>query len=87
MVVGATHTFKTAIGSYPHTLPLKDGRVTSPRLCLEHVVAAAKEVAGGGPPDGLELNRDALALLARYAFEQHITSRTIPIEELYAPQH
>lgn len=28
---------KTALGTYPHTLPLKDGRVTSPRLCLEHV--------------------------------------------------
>ncbi len=37
MAVGAPHTFKTAIGSYPHTLPLKDGRVTSPRLCLQHV--------------------------------------------------
>jgi 4,5-dihydroxyphthalate decarboxylase len=37
MAVGAPHTFKTAIGSYPHTLPLKDGRVSSPRLCLDHV--------------------------------------------------
>ena len=37
MAVGAPHTFRTAIGSYPHTLPLKDGRVTSPRLCLEHI--------------------------------------------------
>src|SRR5258708_7142555 len=28
---------KTAIGDYPHTLALKDGRVTSLRLCLDHV--------------------------------------------------
>ena len=30
-------TLKTAIGTYPHTRPLKDGTVTSPRLCLDHV--------------------------------------------------
>jgi len=28
---------RTAIGSYPHTRPLKDATVTSQRLCLEHV--------------------------------------------------
>src|SRR5262245_4942477 len=28
---------KTAIGTYPHTRPLKDGRVTSARVCLDHV--------------------------------------------------
>ncbi|GAC1321262.1 MAG: ABC transporter substrate-binding protein [Chloroflexota bacterium] len=28
---------KTAIGSYPHTRPLKDGTITSPRICLDHV--------------------------------------------------
>lgn len=25
------------IGSYPHTRPLKDGTITSPRVCLEHI--------------------------------------------------
>jgi 4,5-dihydroxyphthalate decarboxylase len=30
-------TLKTAIGTYPHTVPLKDGSITSPRVCLEHV--------------------------------------------------
>ncbi|HEU0168867.1 MAG TPA: ABC transporter substrate-binding protein [Chloroflexota bacterium] len=30
-------SLKTAIGSYPHTKPLKDGRVTSPRVALDHV--------------------------------------------------
>src|SRR3984893_13393037 len=30
-------TLRTAIGNYPYLRPLKDGRVASPRLCLEHV--------------------------------------------------
>src|SRR5713226_7335566 len=38
--MAAPLTLKTAIGSYPHTLPLKDGTVTSPRLCLDHVEVA-----------------------------------------------
>jgi 4,5-dihydroxyphthalate decarboxylase len=29
-------TLKTAIGTYPHTRPLKDGRISSPRVCLDH---------------------------------------------------
>src|SRR5919202_890179 len=33
-------TLKTAIGSYPHTVPLKDGSITSARVCLEHVEVA-----------------------------------------------
>src|SRR5436190_1307423 len=36
MAAVTPRTLTTAIGSYPHTLPLKDGRVTSSRLCLEH---------------------------------------------------
>jgi len=32
-----TLRLSTAIGSYPHTAPLKDGRVTSNRLKLDHV--------------------------------------------------
>src|SRR5205823_10479677 len=35
--MAAALTLKTAIGTYPHTLPLKDGSVTSPRVCLDHV--------------------------------------------------
>jgi 4,5-dihydroxyphthalate decarboxylase len=30
-------TLKTAIGTYPHTIPLKNGSITSPRVCLDHV--------------------------------------------------
>ena len=45
---------------------------------------AAKQAAGGqAPPDGLEVNRGALTLLARYAFEQHITPRPLTAEELF----
>lgn len=35
--MAAPLTLLTAIGNYPHTRPLKDGTVTSQRLCLEHV--------------------------------------------------
>src|ERR1700730_15097620 len=35
--MAAALTLKTAVGNYPHTRPLKDGTVTSPRLCLEHI--------------------------------------------------
>ena len=31
-------TLKTAIGTYPHTRPLKDGTVSSPRLRRDHVL-------------------------------------------------
>jgi 4,5-dihydroxyphthalate decarboxylase len=54
---------------------------------LSRLVRAAKEaVAHEGtpvPPDGIEANRGALNLLARYAFEQGITPRTLAVEELY----
>src|SRR5918911_4250134 len=30
-------TLKTAIGTYAYTRPLKDGTVSSPRLCLDHL--------------------------------------------------
>jgi len=36
-MAAARRSFTTAIGSYPHTRPLKDGSVTSDRLTLEHV--------------------------------------------------
>src|SRR3954464_5115887 len=29
-------TLKTAIGTYPHTIPLKNGSITSARVCLDH---------------------------------------------------
>jgi 4,5-dihydroxyphthalate decarboxylase len=32
-----TLTLQTALGPYPHAQPLKDGRVTSPRVGFEHV--------------------------------------------------
>jgi 4,5-dihydroxyphthalate decarboxylase len=52
---------------------------------LERMVREAKQVVGGDvPPDGLEVNRGALTLLARYAFEQHITPSTLTAEELYS---
>jgi hypothetical protein len=52
---------------------------------LARMVRAAKHVAGGdAPADGLEVNRGALTLLARYAFEQHITTRSLTAEELYS---
>jgi len=35
--MAAQLTLKTAIGTYPHTVPLKNGSVTSPRVCLDHV--------------------------------------------------
>ena len=35
--MAAPLSLKTAIGTYPHTVPLKDGSVTSPRVCLDHV--------------------------------------------------
>jgi 4,5-dihydroxyphthalate decarboxylase len=35
--MAAPLTLKTAIGTYPHTVPLKDGSVTSPRICLDQV--------------------------------------------------
>src|SRR3981081_4022367 len=35
--MAAPLTLKTAIGTYPHTRPLKDGTSSSPRVCLDHV--------------------------------------------------
>jgi 4,5-dihydroxyphthalate decarboxylase len=52
---------------------------------LYEMVVVAKKICGvSAPPDGLELNRGALTLLARYACEQHITPRTLTVEELYS---
>jgi 4,5-dihydroxyphthalate decarboxylase len=35
--MGAPLHVTTAIGTYPHTAPLKDGRIQSPRVVLDHV--------------------------------------------------
>ncbi|HLZ29354.1 MAG TPA: ABC transporter substrate-binding protein [Chloroflexota bacterium] len=49
------------------------------------LVRAAKRAAGSpAPVDGLEVNRGPLTLLARYAYEQHITPRTLTAEELFS---
>ena len=50
---------------------------------LANLVHAAKRAAGSGPVDGLEANRGSLNVLARYTFEQHITPRTLAVEELF----
>ena len=33
-------SLRTVVGSYPHTAPLRDGRVTSPQVHLEHIVVS-----------------------------------------------
>ena len=51
---------------------------------LFNLVRAAKNaIPAPSPADGLEANRAALEVLARYAFEQHITPRTLTPEELF----
>jgi 4,5-dihydroxyphthalate decarboxylase len=50
---------------------------------LASLVGAAKTTVGSGPPDGLEANRAAVELLARYAFEQGITTRVLTSEDLF----
>jgi 4,5-dihydroxyphthalate decarboxylase len=79
---------QTGIRPINHTLVVRqDLATTHPWLVAEllRMVEAAKHVAGGeAPPDGLEVNRGALTLLARYAFEQHITPHTLAAEELFS---
>jgi 4,5-dihydroxyphthalate decarboxylase len=78
---------QTGIRPINHTLVVRqDLAATYPWLVreLSRLIGAAKGAAGGeSPPDGLEVNRGALTLLARYAFEQHITPLTLAAEELY----
>jgi 4,5-dihydroxyphthalate decarboxylase len=87
--VDLEHDFLRQTGVRPinHTMVVRQDLLTREpwiREELAKMVGAAKAIAGGGPPDGLEINRGALTLLARYAFEQHITQRTISVEELYS---
>jgi hypothetical protein len=55
------------------------------RAELYMLIERAKSCAASGPADGLEVNREPLSVLARYAFEQHITPRTLTVEELFPP--
>jgi 4,5-dihydroxyphthalate decarboxylase len=70
-----------------HTLVVRRALATAEpwiRGELSRMVRAAKRVAAvEAPSDGLEPNRAALAVLARYAFEQRITPRTLKLEEFF----
>jgi 4,5-dihydroxyphthalate decarboxylase len=76
----------TGIRPVNHTLVVRQDIVTAEpwvRDELVRLVRAAKLASStDAPADGLEVNRGALTLLARYAFEQHITPRTLTAEEL-----
>jgi 4,5-dihydroxyphthalate decarboxylase len=81
---------QTGVSPINHTLVVKrDVVMENPWITGELydlVVKAKRHVGGDTPPDGLERMRGALALLARYAFEQHITPHTFMPEELYATE-
>ena len=78
---------QTGVEPINHTMVVRqDVATANPWLVdeLEGLVRAAKSHAGGDvPADGREPNRGGLTLLARYAFEQHITPRTLTAQELY----
>ena len=77
---------RTGIRPVNHTLVVREALANAEpwlRAELVSLVQAAKQTAGSGPVDGLEANRGSLNLLARYTFEQHITPRTLPVEELF----
>lgn len=80
---------QTGICPINHTLVVRADVVAEypwlPAELYDMVHAAKKLVGGDVPPDGVEINRGALDLLARYAFEQHITPRTLTVEELFSP--
>jgi 4,5-dihydroxyphthalate decarboxylase len=79
---------QTGIRPINHTLVLREDLAAGHAWLAQELfrmVSAAKQAAGGeAPPDGVEVNRGALTLLARYAFEQHITPHSLPVEELYS---
>ena len=79
---------QTGIRPINHTLVVRrDIAAANPWISQElfDLIGAAKQAAGGDTPaDGLEPNRGALTLLARYAFEQHITPNTLTAEELFS---
>ncbi|MBV9580132.1 MAG: ABC transporter substrate-binding protein [Chloroflexi bacterium] len=79
---------QTGIQPVNHTLVVRRDLVADnpwlPGELFRMVGAAKALVADSAPLDGLERNRGAIDLLARYAFEQRITPRTLTIEELFA---
>jgi 4,5-dihydroxyphthalate decarboxylase len=79
---------QTGIRPINHTLVARRDLLDShPWLATElyGLVVESKQRSGApAPTDGLEPNRGALSLLARYAFEQHITPRTLAPEELFS---
>jgi 4,5-dihydroxyphthalate decarboxylase len=80
----------TGIRPVNHTLVVRDDLLaTHPWLRDElfSMVGAAKRVAGGGPPDGMDAIRDSVSLLARYAYEQRVTDRPLNVGELFEAQH
>jgi 4,5-dihydroxyphthalate decarboxylase len=87
LTVEADWIRQTGIRPINHTLVVRQDVVqANPWITSElfSLVQAAKHAVGdGAPADGLEPNRGALTLLARYAFEQHITPRTLTPEELF----
>jgi 4,5-dihydroxyphthalate decarboxylase len=78
---------QTGIRPINHTMVVRQNIATAEpwvRDELFSLVRASKKAAStDAPADGLEVNRGALTLLARYAFEQHITPRTLTAEELF----
>jgi 4,5-dihydroxyphthalate decarboxylase len=82
---------QTGIQPINHTLVVRRDVANENRWLpdeLRRMIREAKDAVRGEvpvPPDGIEPNRGALTLLARYAFEQGITPRTLTIEELYPP--
>jgi 4,5-dihydroxyphthalate decarboxylase len=79
----------TGVRPINHTLVVRRDLATAhPWLPdeLYRLVQAAKTASASpadAPVDGLEANRGPLTLLARYAFEQHITPRTLTPAELF----
>jgi 4,5-dihydroxyphthalate decarboxylase len=77
----------TGIRPINHTLVVRQDVVSAhPWVIdeLDKLIRASKRAADADAPvDGLDENRAALALLARYTFEQHITPRTLTAEELF----
>jgi 4,5-dihydroxyphthalate decarboxylase len=78
---------QTGIRPINHTLVVRQDVISAHPWVIDELdalIRASKQAAGADAPvDGLEENRAALALLARYTFEQRITPRTLTAEELF----
>ena len=88
--VDADWFHQTGIRPINHTLVARRDLLQAHRWLaneLYRMVAEAKQRSGApAPKDGLEPNRGALSRLARYAFEQHITPRSLTPEELFSAE-